>query len=473
MSVVIALLGWLAATAAGGSADDLARAIEDSYAAYFGRAAIEKGIVTAAPAAEGVRVTWDLQKAASALGISSSEVEIDPFSYLLTPGDNGVWTLQSSAFPRIQYDLVTPEGHARGAFSAEGYKLEGLWDPNAEPFLTAKLALARFEGEIADPNGSGRIGIVESDLSGVAMARTGASGVDFTLAQTVGKFEERVAPANAEPGEPAAMTIIGSGASGGFAVSGLKATEIAALWRYFVAHAGDEHPASGAAALIAAALPLWSRVGATANLDDLGALSPFGSARMQTFGETLSLSGLADEASVNLAFDLDGVTFNSPAAPPWAARATPAALHLGVGLVDSGVGEAVRIALADPKFGAGDLSPEARAAARQALEKGRPRLTFDGGRLKTPLIDLAFAGELNLEPGATSGHFRLTADSLDKVTAILADLAERSPDMEQALLTLTLFKGLAKTGADGRLAWDVAIEGDKVTVNGSPLPTTP
>jgi hypothetical protein len=34
-------------------------------------------------------------------------------------------------------------------------------------------------------------------------------------------------------------------------------------------------------------------------------------------------------------------------------------------------------------------------------------------------------------------------------------------------------KGLAATGADGRLVWDIETSGGLVTVNGSPLPTGP
>jgi hypothetical protein len=57
---------------------------------------------------------------------------------------------------------------------------------------------------------------------------------------------------------------------------------------------------------------------------------------------------------------------------------------------------------------------------------------------------------------------------------LLQDFAKAQPDAAQnALLALTLWKGLATTGAEGRLVWEVETSGGAVTVNGSPLPTGP
>jgi hypothetical protein len=95
------------------------------------------------------------------------------------------------------------------------------------------------------------------------------------------------------------------------------------------------------------------------------------------------------------------------------------------------------------------------------------------GHLKIPALDLAFEGEASVAAGAPTAHFNVSADSLDKTIALLEDFAKVQPDAQSALLIVTLLKGLATTGADGRLVWEIESSGGAVTVNGSPLPTGP
>jgi hypothetical protein len=159
-------------------------------------------------------------------------------------------------------------------------------------------------------------------------------------------------------------------------------------------------------------------------------------------------------------------------APSWTSQLNPLSLKLAVALTDRGVGEAARLALKDPQFGqSGDLSPETQAAINQAIKAGDPKILLLPGRLTTPILDLAFEGSARVDATTPSATFKISADSLDKTLALATELGQSSPDLQSGVLALSLVKGLARTGADGRLEWDVVIEGDKVTVNGSPLPT--
>ena len=92
------------------------------------------------------------------------------------------------------------------------------------------------------------------------------------------------------------------------------------------------------------------------------------------------------------------------------------------------------------------------------------------GRLTTPTLDLAFEGEVTGDASGPTGRFTITADSLDKTIALLAEIAESAPDMKSATLGATFLKGLATTGPDGRLAWKVeASEAGGLVVNGTQL----
>jgi len=136
--------------------------------------------------------------------------------------------------------------------------------------------------------------------------------------------------------------------------------------------------------------------------------------------------------------------------------------------------KAARIALDDPHFGeSGDLSPETSDQITQVLLAGHPKIVLTPGHLKIPALDLAFEGEASVAAGAPTAHFNVSADSLDKTIALLEDFAKVQPEAQSALLGVTLLKGLATTGADGRLVWDIESSGGAITVNGSPLPAGP
>lgn len=470
MSVVLSFIAFLGATGADDSASRAVQDVEDAYAAYFGRAAVDKQIVAVKPDGSSILVTWDLQKAAEAGDAPPGAFKMAPFSYRLTPGENGVWTLNSDKLPRIEFDVKSEQGSAKGAFDFDGVALEGRFDPNHEPFLTGSGKIAALRADIAntDPHNASHVLIDERDLAFDLRGQTaGGGGVDVATATTVGHVAETIAAD--DPKGPDAVKLESAGVVGASNATGLRAREIGQLWRYAVAHAGDQTAQRGAVPLLGAALPLWNGLEARADLKDLAVQSPLGSANIKSFGESMSSTGVVDAAKFQIGFDFQDLMLNFVGAPPWAASLTPATLKLTVGVSDTGIAEAARLLLADKPDADGKTSPETTAAMQRAVLAGHPKLVIEPGRLKTPAIDFGFQGEAALDLEAKSAHLQLSADSLDKVMAIVGDLAKSQPDMQQAVLTLSLAKGLAKPGPDGRLTWDVVVAGDAVTVNGSPL----
>jgi len=468
----VALWAWVGAAHADGTAAQAARAFEESYAAYFGRTVLDKGIVKATADGASVVVVWDLQKAAEALDAPPNALKIGPFSYRLTPGDDGVWTLNSDALPRIEFDAPQDRERVRGVFDFDGFALEGRWDPNREPFLTSRLKLAALNCDLTnlDPDNATRVHIAESDITFDLRAQSAVNGgVDVAMANAAGAMSETVRIGDAPPDASNFVAIDASGASGVVAASALKAQEIGQFWRYAVAHQDDRPAARRAFELANAALPLWNEIGGQAVLRGVKARSTLGAADIKSLGESFTSSGLVDEGKLQFGFDFQDLAVNFPGAPPWAASLTPASLKIAFGVSDSGVGKAARLLLTDPSAGNGGVSPETSEAMDRAIRDGHPKLILAPSRLKTPAIDLAFQGEAELKPEIKSARLKVSADSLDKAMAIVADLAQDQPDMRQALLTLSLFKGLAKTDADGRMSWDVVVEGDAVSVNGAPL----
>ena len=54
----------------------------------------------------------------------------------------------------------------------------------------------------------------------------------------------------------------------------------------------------------------------------------------------------------------------------------------------------------------------------------------------------------------------------------MQEIGKDLPDAQSAILAISLIKGLAKTGDDGRLVWEIEGKDDgEITVNGAPMPT--
>jgi hypothetical protein len=145
-----------------------------------------------------------------------------------------------------------------------------------------------------------------------------------------------------------------------------------------------------------------------------------------------------------------------------------------VTLSAAGIDKIVRLAIDEFDSGATPpLSAESGSRMMAMLMSGDPKLTVAHGHLTSPSLDLAFEGALALTPPKPSGKLEIAVDSLDKLLAVVGKAAEGDPGLQQAVLGLTLMKGLAKTDANGKLNWEIALGADgAVSVNGMAMPTS-
>ena len=471
-----------------------ARAIEQGYAAYLSNAVVDKGIVSVAPDGDSYVVTWNLQKAVQLTDPPANSVKIDKFVYRLTPGANGVWTLKGDAFPNFAFK-GGDKALSDAALSMKGFHVDGVYDPQAPEMVKGALVADRMDGAFQmDQNGAASSVVFAQEglaLNLVVKAGADGAGYDVVQTQTLKGLTETVGPAKSEGGgggavggvkgedpKPAAaapdglnLTYKMSGVSGTSTILGLRAAELADLWKYLVAHLADAAPPPDFKTKLKVALPLWKDLTANADVSDLGVETPLGTGGAKAFGETLHISGLTDKGVARIALKVDSLAIDSPLAPPWAASLSNLSLDFDLGVSGDGWGKIANIVLDDPKFGDKDLSPETNAAVVKTFLGGAPKLTLAPGRLTTPVIDLTFEGSAALTGGAPKGTLRITADGLDKTLALLGDIAQYQPDARGAMLGVTFVKGLAKTDG-GRLVWDVEIDGEgAVKVNGQLMPT--
>jgi hypothetical protein len=448
-----------------------------SYAEYFTRAVIDKGVVTVTPDGESYVVAWDLEKAMALLGADAGGLKMQPFAYRLTPADDGVWRLEAQTLPSLAVDAANGADRFGGSFDFHGFHLDGVYDPAGADFLRSRLGLDALVGKFnaSEAAQATDVELAQSGLVGEmrAKASTAGAGVDVAYVQSIKSLAETVVlkPTSGDS-QPATVAYTIGEVGGAVTLSGLRAREIGELWKYVVAHNDDSTPSDGLKTLLGAALPLWSDFKLTADLHDFSVETPVGRATIKTLAEKLGLSGLTPLASAEFGLAFDSLAFDSANAPAWSARLTPISLSLDLQFSGRGVDQAAQLALQDPGLAVGgQVTPGTQDRITAALLAGDPKLTLAPGRLTMPALDLAFAGEASMTNGAPSGHFTVSADSLDKTLELLQDIAKDEPDAQTAILGVTFVKGLAKTGPDGRLVWQIDIDEAGVTVNGEPLPT--
>jgi hypothetical protein len=453
-----------------------ARSLEEAYAAYFSRAVIDRAIVTIAPDNDEYIVTWALQKVADLSGLHNG-IKIDNLSYQVVPGQAGAWTVRGVTFPRVTFDLPTPNGRTTGALDFHGVRADARSDPSQSEFLRSTLgiesmegAFKRIEGEqISDAKIAGEVIVFETS----AKPANDDEGVNLAIAEASRSVRETAsAPPKGEHGDAAQMNYGVSGTVGVATFSGLRARELGEVWKSAIAHiAGDVPPLEVKSRLISA-LPLWSELRSHAQISDVSVETAEGAAALKTLAESFKLTGFAAEGAAEISVDIDELNVKSDFLPPWNGELWPASLTLNLSASIQGWDKVARIAIDDPGFlERGELSSGAMDKIVRVLTSGHPKLVLAPGHLKTPTLDLTFEGVGTNEPGPGAAvHLKISADGLDKTLDLLREISKTEPNFGGVIFGVTLLKGLAKTDANGRLVWEIGatLFGD-ITINGTPL----
>ena len=149
---------FLFATASAGLAapatSDGAKAIEQGYVEYFGKAVVDKGIVSVTPDGEDYLVSWDLQKAFDLIGPPEGALRIARFSYTLTPEDDGDWTAKADGFPSLAFDVPTDKGKVTGTLDLGGFRLETAYRAAQADFLRSLLSADTLAAKFHVPDGA-------------------------------------------------------------------------------------------------------------------------------------------------------------------------------------------------------------------------------------------------------------------------------------------------------------------------------
>ena len=127
---------------------DGAKAMANAYAAYFSPAVLENGILAIATQGDDYVVTWDLGKALEESKPEAQQIKISPFVYRVTPTLDGGWLARADALPKISIGPTKPDSGDGGEIAFDGFRFEGLYDPEAADFFRSKLALGALKVDV-------------------------------------------------------------------------------------------------------------------------------------------------------------------------------------------------------------------------------------------------------------------------------------------------------------------------------------
>ncbi len=453
-----------------------AKALAQSLAPYFGQSAFDRGLITVAPKGEAYELSFDLQGIVDGFGLPlpKDAVRIGRYSLLVAPFPDGTWKVMTSDnFPKIDIKVPTPQGDMAFSLSASGNVFEGVYDPKFAAFLSLTQKIPAFDVKARAPNSdvAATATDVEAQLQGKGLADGSVSG----------KFQEtfrhvvetvKMTPA-AKPNEPPSSPLTVSYDIGPITYDGafenLRTKEFRDLFAFLIAHHDQELVAlqDELKDKILATFPLWKNIDATVKVENLALDTALGRFGAKSIVQSLQQTGLVAQAAMELGVSMDGLSVPSGLVPAWATPLVPTALDVDVKFQMNDLDKIAHAAVANIELRPNQSPDVSKLAIIAAMAMGsEPKLTLAPGHLSSPSLDLYFHGEMALVPKPT-GTLTLEAEGLDKALSRLQEAAKSNPGLQQAVLGLTVAKGLAKPGANGRSFWVVDYGADgAVSVNG-------
>jgi hypothetical protein len=480
VATAVVLLASGAPCLAAGATADGAKAIAASYAAWFTPAVVDKGIVAVAPQGDDYLVTWDLQKLIDLADPAPDVIKIDKFAYTLTPKGDDAWSVKADHFPSVSFDVSTDKGKMKGTIDLSGFRVDTTYDGKAQQFLSSVIAATLVTGKFHfdDPSNAG--GDVDLNENGIAAEFKGGkatSGADYSFSQTMKSVTETIsAPADPKSKTPVKMTFTMGGVTSDGTVTALRSKEIGDLWKLAAASGPDAGPPPDLKDRITAMLPLWNDFRVKAEVKDMAFDADIPATpvhvEMKSLSEVVALTGFTPHAAAEFGMTIADFSAKVAMLPPWSNSIQPLSFDFDVKLAVDGMDEAARVALADPQFfEKSGPTDETKAKVQEILMKGHPHVVIAPGRFKTPTLDLTYEGDVAVTGETPTGHFTVTAGGLDKTQALIQEIGKDAPEAQQVMMGFALVKGLASTGADGRLTWKIELGANgAVTINGQPMP---
>ncbi|ALN75482.1 hypothetical protein [Aureimonas sp. AU20] len=455
--------------------------LKSSLAALLTNLPFDKRILRVEPDPNGQRITID--PAAALSEMQGVKITFAPLSFIVSERPDGTWNV-FGADPVAFSTTYDVGGQAESfAYRQESQLIKGIYSPELATFLSAEGqagATTTHQSDAVNTTSDTKIAQTRIKIDG-APAGNGAADIAFTqVYDTVTQATSFTIPAG-EDGEPLSLTM-DMGAKEIETRGAAKAARtrpLLDLYTLVIANVEAlDHDAKATLAgpfgtelkdKLRAILPLWASLEGGATAKDVSLAMSQGKFRAEEASQSLRLSGVATDSTMDMELALRGIAIETPFMPPWGASLSPDLIEIGVAVSGADLATPVAIALDEADFTQDPpLSPEAQAKAAAAFAPERIQARIKPSRIHSRDLDIAFSGDMSFASGAPDAKLAIDAAGLDTVIGTLQGAAADDPSLHQAVGMLQFAKGLSKPKDGGRLEWLIEAAADgSIKINGT------
>jgi len=467
----LALLASISGPAFAAATPEEAQRLTEVFQAYLGK---EQGVVTVTPDGDSYRARFDATPLFAKIKEPGVSVSLTPIEWVITPQGGGKWQVDQNQ--PLAFEM---KSGADAAMKVEAglVKGTGVFDEALGGFSSSSSQISRLSlDQTFVEQGQNQQTKLAIDTMTFMSAMSGTGDLADVTYDTSFTGMRQAVSVPASSSAPA-VEIVTSSPDGTqtVAIKGLRLKPMTSLMAWLVAHPADDEIAAGQAELkekLRAALPLFTSLSSTSNLNGLSIEASGSKVGMQQLSLGMDSSGVVADGYLRARYAASGIQVPAGLVPPWAASLLPE--NAAVDLKAGGLDLAAAAALMIDKTDLAKDPPQPAGFEDEFLKALMPTGAMQLGLGPSEILSKAF--RLNAEGSMTTGPAVMPAGKatvkLAGMDQLMAALQAAPPEMEMQGMApmLLLIRGLAKQEADGALSW--AIESTptgSVTVNGTDL----
>lgn len=445
-----------------------AKQLQDQLARYLTPQVFDSGVMTITPQGGAYALKVDMSPLSAMASAQGNSFSFEPYTYLITPKSDGTYDVSSTS----SFSMAAKGSEGEKAFDFKlamtGCDAKGVFDPKLGSFtdMTSTCGKGEFVMHSPTEDVDASFGEIKSTTTSVAAD----GGTTVTIASDIGGLTEAI---DVKSPQPFKATLKAGSAKQEVVFAGARITNVLDLVAFLVQTGGPEKALAAQQDIkdkLLAALPIWTNLGGNVVFNDVEVETPIGTVKASSFTEAIGLSGATKDASYTVGIKLAGLELPEGLVPAWAAPLVPKEGNIDIKFSGADLDAMARLAINN--FDATKnppLPPELQGQFMAMLLGGQPKVTLSPSKLTADKVEVGASGEMSVFP-SQAGKVVVTASNLDAVSEAITN--SDMPNKEQALMGLTMVKGMGKAGADGVTVWEVEFDvgSKKVLVNGQPLP---
>ncbi|WP_185985363.1 hypothetical protein [Aureimonas mangrovi] len=470
-----------------GTSEEAGR-LRDAIAQVTTQAAFENGLLRVQPAAAGYRVTFDPTDLLSdALGM---ELGFAPLSILVSAREDGDWNVFFDDPIEFSYSMEEDGVREEEFYRQDDNRMKGVWSPSLATFLIAEAvagrAVSRSKYDFQEAST-----IVDETVTSMETRPGAAGGADIEFRQVSRGYSQSMAMEM--PGSPGVPPVsldfeaVAESIEADGAMSGVQSKALLDLLAFAFANIDvlengtdaplDEERSHELVERLRAAMPLWTLVDGGALARGMAVSSSYGNLSIEEAAQTIRMTGITEEALVEMNVVLSGMSVSSPMIPQWSQSLLPNFVEIGLSMTGGDLARPMEITLDELDFSAEQpLSDAAQERIAASFELDRIDVRLTPSRIRAQELDIAFSGDIPFHGNPRDASIAVDASGLDEAIATLQADANADMNALSAVGMMQIAKGMARTRDDGRLEWLVDVGADgSVALNGNVIvqPTPP